>query len=84
MPTHVRQIMLPGITANVAQMLQALKEVGGQEALDLVKREDASVEIKAMLDSWPIRFDCSKAEGLGYVADGSFKEAVEDFKKSLE
>lgn len=37
MPTHVRQIMLPGITANVAQMLQALKEVGGQEALDLVK-----------------------------------------------
>jgi len=84
MPTHVRQIMLPGITANVAQMLQALKEVGGQEALDLVKREKASVEIKAMLDSWPIRFDCSKALGLGYVADGSFKDAVEDFAASLK
>jgi hypothetical protein len=84
MPTHVRQIMLPGITANVAQMLQALKEVGGQEALDLVKREEASPEIKAMLDSWPIRFDCSKALGLGYVADGSFKDAVEDFAASLK
>jgi nucleoside-diphosphate-sugar epimerase len=84
MPTHVRQVMLPGITANVEQMLGALREVGGQEAVDLVKREKASPEIKAMLDSWPIRFDVSKALGLGYVADGSFKDAVEDFKASLE
>jgi hypothetical protein len=68
----------------VEQMLGALREVGGQEAVDLVKREKASPEIKAMLDSWPIRFDVSKALGLGYVADGSFKDAVEDFKASLE
>ncbi|KAK6416604.1 hypothetical protein LTR95_017434, partial [Oleoguttula sp. CCFEE 5521] len=77
-------VLLPGITANVGQMLQALKEVGGEAAAKLVKREKPSPEIKAMLDSWPIRFDISKALGLGFVADSSFKEAVQDFADSLK
>ncbi|OQN98448.1 hypothetical protein B0A48_15718 [Cryoendolithus antarcticus] len=84
MPPHVRQVLLPGITANVGQMLQALKEVGGEDAVKLVKREKPSPEIKAMLDSWPIRFDVSKALGLGFVADSSFKNAVQDFADSLK
>jgi len=84
MPPHIRQVNLPGITANVAEMLQALREVGGEEAVKLVKREKPSQEIKAMLDSWPIRFDVSKALGLGFVADQSFKSAVEDFAESLK
>ena len=65
-------------------MLQALKEVGGEDALKLVKREKASPEIMAVLNSWPIRFDISKALELGFVADGSFKDAVEDFAASLK
>lgn len=84
MPPHIRQVLLPGITSTVKDMLNALKEVGGQQALDLVKREKPSPEIKAMLDSWPITFDVSKALGLGYVRDDSFKDAVVDFKKGLE
>ncbi|RMZ19783.1 hypothetical protein D0859_16219 [Hortaea werneckii] len=83
MPPHFRQVNLPGITATVKEMLDALREVGGEEALKLVKREKASPEIKAMLDSWPIRFDVSKALNLGFVADQNFKGAVEDFKASL-
>jgi nucleoside-diphosphate-sugar epimerase len=84
MPPHIRQVLLPGITANVSQMLQALGEVGGQDALKLVKREKRSQEIKAILDSWPVRFDISKAKGLGFVTDSSFKSAVEDFAASLK
>lgn len=84
LPLHVRQVNLPGITANVAQMLQALEEVGGKEAVALVKREQPSKEIKDMLDSWPIRFDVSKAKNLGFKADSSFKQAVEDFAASLK
>ncbi|KAM3416799.1 hypothetical protein BST61_g8390 [Cercospora zeina] len=83
MPAHIRQVLLPGITSTVREMLQALREVGGEDAVKLVKREKASAEIKAMLDSWPITFDVSKALGLGYVRDGSFKDAVEDFAASL-
>lgn len=84
LPLHIRQVNLPGITANVKQMLQALEEVGGQKAIALVKREKPSQEIKAMLDSWPIKFDISKALSLGFVADSSFKQAVEDFADSLK
>lgn len=83
MEPHIRQVNLPGITSTVKEMLGALREVGGEEAVKLVKREKPSQEIKAMLDSWPIEFDVSKALKLGFVADDSFKTAVEDFKASL-
>lgn len=83
MPLHMRQVNLPGITASVGEMLQALKEVGGQKAVDLVKREKPTAEIKNMLDSWPVRFDVKKALSLGFVGDVGFKQAVEDFAASL-
>ncbi|KAK5136102.1 hypothetical protein LTR08_004152 [Meristemomyces frigidus] len=83
MPPHIRQVNMPGNTSTVKEMLQALREVGGEEAVKLVKREKPSQEIKDMLDSWPIRFDVKKALDLGFVADQSFKGAVEDFKASL-
>lgn len=84
MPSHMRQVNLPGITASVGDMLEALKEVGGQKAVDLVKREKPSDEIKNMLDSWPVRFDVKKALDLGFVGDDGFKQAVEDFAASLK
>ncbi|CZT20665.1 probable nucleoside-diphosphate-sugar epimerases [Ramularia collo-cygni] len=84
LPPHIRQVLLPGITSTVREMLDALKEVGGEDAVKLVKREKASPDIKAMLDSWPITFDVSKALGLGFVADDSFKSAVQDFADSLK
>ncbi|KAF2770517.1 putative nucleoside-diphosphate-sugar epimerase [Teratosphaeria nubilosa] len=84
LPSHIRQVNLPGITATVREMMQAVREVGGEEAVKLVKREEPTKEIKSMLDSWPIRFDVSRALSLGFVADGSFKDAVEDFKASLD
>lgn len=84
MVPHIRQILLPGITSTVKDMLDALREVGGEDALKLVKREKPSPEIKAMLDSWPVTFDVSKALGLGFVQDREFKTSVEDFAASLK
>jgi len=84
LPPHIRQVNLPGITATVRDMLQALREVGGEGAVKLVKSEQPTPEIKAMLDSWAVRFDISKALSLGFVADQSFKVAVEDFAASLK
>ena len=84
MPSHVRQVLLPGITATVGEMLEALGVVGGEEAVRLVRRDKPSAEIKAMLESWPIRFDVSKALKMGFVADQDFKGAVEDFAASLK
>ncbi|KAK4503295.1 hypothetical protein PRZ48_006723 [Zasmidium cellare] len=84
MPPHIRQVLLPGITSTVKDMLDALRAVGGEEAVKLVKREKPSPEIKAMLDSWPTTFDITKALSLGFVADQNFKGAVEDFAETLK
>ncbi|QIW98721.1 hypothetical protein AMS68_004239 [Peltaster fructicola] len=84
MPSHIRQVLLPGITVTVAEMLQALKDVGGDKAVSLVKREQPTAEIKSILDSWPVRFDVSKALSLGFKADQPFKDTVQDFADSLK
>lgn len=84
MPPHIRQINVPGITATVGEMLQALKEVGGEEAVKLVKRKELTPEVKAVLDSWSVRFDVTKAISLGMIPDQPFIGAVEDFAKDLE
>jgi nucleoside-diphosphate-sugar epimerase len=84
LPPHIRQVNLPGITATVKEMLQALREVGGEEAVKLVKREEASKEVKALLESWGVRYDVKRALDIGFVRDESFKQAVEDFAASLK
>lgn len=84
LPLHIRQVNLPGTTVSVRDMLSALEEVGGKEAVALVRREKATKEIEDMLESWPTRFDVSKALGLGFKKDDGFKQAVEDFAASLK
>ena len=84
MEPHIRQVNLPGISATVKEMMQALREVGGEDAVKLVKREKANEQVMALLESWGKRYDVSKATKLGFVADQSFKGAVEDFAASLK
>lgn len=84
LPLHNRQLNLPGITVKVEQMINSLREVGGEEAVKLIKRVPAPPEAQALLDSWPTRFDISKALSIGMVADQSFTKTVEDFAISLK
>ncbi|KAF2479198.1 putative nucleoside-diphosphate-sugar epimerase [Neohortaea acidophila] len=84
MPPHIRQINVPGITATVGEMLAALKKVGGEEAVKLVKRKPLTPDVKAVLESWSVRFDVSKALGLGMLPEQPFVGAVEDFAASLK
>ncbi|KAK5174006.1 uncharacterized protein LTR77_001085 [Saxophila tyrrhenica] len=84
MPVHVRQVNMPGITATVKEMLQALRDVGGEDAVKLVKRKPLDPETQAVLESWSVRFDVSKALGLGFKPEQPFKGAVEDFAASLK
>jgi nucleoside-diphosphate-sugar epimerase len=84
MPPHVRQVNMPGITATVKEMLQALREVGGEEAVKLIKRNPLDPEAQAVLESWSVRFDVSKALNLGFKPEQPFKGAVEDFAASLK
>ncbi|OJJ87464.1 SDR family oxidoreductase [Aspergillus glaucus CBS 516.65] len=78
LPSHIRQINVPGICVTVQEMMNALEKVGGKEKLGfLQEKEDA--ELKAILLSWPTRFDNSQAFLLGFKPDESFEQAVRNY-----
>ena len=73
-----RALFLPGLTVTVGQMLDGLKRAGGQAAVDRVKFvPDAN--IRRIVAGWPMRFDASRALGLGFKHDENFDQIVEGF-----
>ncbi|CRK33473.1 hypothetical protein BN1723_004159, partial [Verticillium longisporum] len=78
-----RIVNLPGMTVTVDQILDALESVGGKEAVSLVE-EKRDPAIERIVNSWPSRFDVSRAYGLGLEADGDVLDAVKAFAATLE
>ncbi|KAF2017495.1 NAD(P)-binding protein [Aaosphaeria arxii CBS 175.79] len=78
-----RVVNLPGQTVKVSQILDALKAVGGQKALDLVE-EKHDPKVEAIVASWPARFDITVARGLGMAEDIPLTEEVQNFARSLK
>lgn len=68
-------INLPGVSVTAAEMVQALREVAGDEAADRIRWQlDARVE--RIVGSWPGRWDTSRAARLGLTGDSSFADIV--------
>ncbi|KIK71554.1 hypothetical protein GYMLUDRAFT_33759 [Collybiopsis luxurians FD-317 M1] len=83
-PRHSRVVVSPGFTVTVRDEIEALRQVGGEEAVKLIKFED-DPGTKRLVDSWPQRFDNSYALSLGFVVDeGGMVPIVERFKKDVE
>ena len=76
-----RVVNLPGITVTVDDILEALRAVVGDKALDLVE-EKRDVKIEAIVGSWPARFDIGRAMSLGLTGDVTLVETVEAFARS--
>jgi len=63
-----RWLNLPGITASVAQVVEALKKVAGAEAAKrVVFKPDA--RIQAIVKTWPVNFRTPRALSMGFKAD---------------
>ncbi|WP_111413646.1 D-erythronate dehydrogenase [Billgrantia lactosivorans] len=73
-----RAFMLPGITVSVAEMLETLRRVGGEQALALVRHE-RDPRIEAIVAGWPARFDSRRARALGFGGDRDLDEIVQAF-----
>ena len=73
-----RVLNLPGITVSVAEMLDALARVAGEQAASRVAfREDAVAA--RIVSSWPARFDVARALSLGFIRDRAFDDLVREF-----
>ena len=68
----------PGITASVAQMVEALRKIAGDKVAARVEwKPDA--RIQAIVKTWPARFTTERALKLGFVADKDVESVIRDY-----
>lgn len=71
-----RIIPLPGLTVTVQQMLDALENIEGKEAVELVQwKEDKTIQ--RIVQSWPVQVKAKYAESLGFKADENFESIIQ-------
>jgi nucleoside-diphosphate-sugar epimerase len=70
-----RNISMPGVSATVAEQIEALRAVAGDKAVALI-RNDPDEMIMRIVNGWATRFDASRAEALGFKADSSFEAII--------
>jgi nucleoside-diphosphate-sugar epimerase len=70
-----RTLSMPGLSATVGEQIEALRRVGGEAAVGLIRHEP-DPQIMEMVGNWAAALDASRAERLGFVAETSFDEII--------
>jgi nucleoside-diphosphate-sugar epimerase len=70
-----RNLSLPGLSATVGEQIAALKRVGGEKAISLIRRERDPI-IEKIVAGWPSDFQPTRALALGFAAESSFDEII--------
>ncbi|WP_309083356.1 D-erythronate dehydrogenase [Chelativorans sp.] len=70
-----RNLTMPGLSALVAEEIEALRRAAGEKAVRLIRREPDPM-IRRIVAGWPTDFDARRAESLGFRAEKSFDEII--------
>ncbi|SDK55935.1 D-erythronate dehydrogenase [Paracoccus chinensis] len=70
-----RNLTMPGLSVTVGEMIEALGEVAGPEAVSLIRREPDAT-IRGIVAGWPRNFEPARARELGFTADASFQDII--------
>jgi nucleoside-diphosphate-sugar epimerase len=66
---------MPGLSVTVGEQIEALRRVAGDTVANRIRREpDATVQ--RIVSGWAERCVPTRAESLGFKAEGSFDEIV--------
>ena len=70
-----RALNMPGVSCTVAEQIEALRSVAGNDVVKLIKPEldDRIVKIVA---GWPRDFDPQRARGLGFESEQNFEQII--------
>jgi nucleoside-diphosphate-sugar epimerase len=68
-------LTMPGLSATVAEQIEALRRVAGEKAVRLIRREPDPT-IARIVAGWPTRFEAKRARELGFTAESSFDEII--------
>tara|TARA_R110002020_G_scaffold34324_2_gene104464 strand:- start:975 stop:1961 length:987 start_codon:yes stop_codon:yes gene_type:complete len=72
---HRRVLNMPGLSATVGEQIAALRRIGGDKAVALIRREPDPA-IAEIVAGWPRDFTPNRALALGFVGDASFDEII--------
>ena len=70
-----RCMTMPGVGATIGDEIQALRNVAGEKATRLIRREPDPV-IQRIVSGWPTTFEANRARDLGFEADANFEAIV--------
>ena len=70
-----RSLNMPGLCVSVGEMIDALREVAGQRAVDLIRHEPDEF-IQRIVAGWPVNFDAARALALGFAGDADFVSII--------
>jgi nucleoside-diphosphate-sugar epimerase len=70
-----RNLTMPGLSASVGEQIEALRRVGGDAAVECIRRVPDPT-IARIVAGWPRAFDARRALALGFKAESSFDEIV--------
>ncbi|GJD36569.1 D-erythronate dehydrogenase [Methylobacterium aerolatum] len=70
-----RSLTMPGVSATVAEEIEALRRAAGDKAVALIRRQPDEA-VQRIVETWPESFDTAAATDLGFRADASFDAIV--------
>jgi D-erythronate 2-dehydrogenase len=70
-----RWLTMPGVSVTVAEQIEALRRVAGDEAVARIRHEPDDTVMR-IVSGWPRAFDTARAHALGFHAESSFDEIV--------
>jgi nucleoside-diphosphate-sugar epimerase len=73
-----RSVNLPGLVVSMQEELEALREVGGDAAVALVRHEPDE-KVLALVRTWAARFDTARALSMGFRADSDFASIIRSY-----
>ena len=70
-----RSINLPGFVVTMTQAMATLREIGGDAAVALVRRQP-DAQVQKLVSTWAARFDTARAQTMGFKTDSDFGQIV--------
>jgi nucleoside-diphosphate-sugar epimerase len=71
-----RALSMPGLSATVAEEIEALRRVAGQDAVNLITRQPDDT-IARIVATWPSDFETTRADALGFKAETTFDQIIQ-------
>lgn len=72
---HRRNLTMPGVSATVGEQIEALRDVAGEKAVALIRREPDET-VHRIVSGWARDFEAGRARDLGFQAESSFHEII--------